>query len=104
MVWPDRPGKSFSSAAVNRGTEAASEALAEPEATCVEARPSQTMLRSDRRFDYGEERWVAVGPIRDRLHVVVYVVRQDGHRLVSLRRANSREGRFHAAAIDRTDA
>jgi uncharacterized protein len=62
------------------------------------------ILRPDIRFDYGEERWVAVGPIRDRLHVVVYVVRQDGHRLVSLRRANSREGRFHAAAIDRTDA
>jgi uncharacterized DUF497 family protein len=64
----------------------------------------EAVLRPDRRFDYGEERWVAVGPIRDRLHVVVYVVRQDGHRLVSLRRANSREGRFHAAAIDRTDA
>ena len=45
----------------------------------------------DDRTDYGEVRWVALGPIGDRLHVLTYTVRGENIRLISLRKANERE-------------
>lgn len=47
--------------------------------------------RPDRRKDYGESRMIAMSTIRGRLHVLVYSVRRDGFRLISLRKANERE-------------
>lgn len=52
-------------------------------ATAVEVR--------DTRFDYGEERWIALGMIGSRLHVLIYTIRPGAIRLISLRRANLRE-------------
>ena len=45
----------------------------------------------DDRFDYGEERWVALGLIGKQLHVMVYTFRADKIRIISLRKANKRE-------------
>lgn len=45
----------------------------------------------DDRHEYGEERYVAGAPIGDRLYVVVFVVRDDAIRVISLRKANKRE-------------
>ncbi len=45
----------------------------------------------DDRQDYGEERYIGFGFIGDRLYCVVYVDRDDGRRIISLRRANQRE-------------
>ncbi|MBP6724816.1 MAG: BrnT family toxin [Halioglobus sp.] len=45
----------------------------------------------DLRKDYGETRVMAMSTIRGRLHVLVYAIRADGHRLISLRKANDRE-------------
>ena len=45
----------------------------------------------DDRTDYGEERWVALGLIGSRLHVLTYTVRCESIRLISLRKANGRE-------------
>ena len=45
---------------------------------------------SDRR---GETRWMAIGYIGNRLHHVVYTQRGARRRIISLRRANSRERR-----------
>ena len=50
----------------------------------------------DTRFDYGERRWRAIGKIDGRLHVLVYAVRDDTIRVISLRKANQREARLHA--------
>jgi uncharacterized DUF497 family protein len=50
----------------------------------------------DTRFDYGERRWRAIGKIDGRLHVVVYAIRDDTIRVISLRKANPREARLHA--------
>ena len=47
--------------------------------------------RIDDRFDYGEERRVALGTVGQRPHVVVYVLRGDTIRLISMRKANPRE-------------
>ncbi len=45
----------------------------------------------DDRFDYGEERWVALGFIGKELHVMVYIFRHQNIRIISLRKANKRE-------------
>lgn len=45
----------------------------------------------DDRTDYGEERWVALGLIGNRLHVLTYTLRGENIRLISLRKANGRE-------------
>ena len=50
----------------------------------------------DRRYDYGERRWRAIGKIDGRLHVLVYTVRGDVIRVISLRKANAREARLYA--------
>lgn len=49
------------------------------------------LIRQDTRRDYGEQRVVAYGLIRGRMHVCVYTLRGDAHRIISLRRANRRE-------------
>ena len=52
----------------------------------------------DDREDYGEDRYTAVGFIGHRLYCVVYVDRDDGRRIISLRKANSREVKDYAEA------
>lgn len=47
--------------------------------------------RDDVRQDYGEQRVVAYGLIGGRIHVCVYTLRGDAHRIISLRKANRRE-------------
>lgn len=60
--------------------------------------------RPDRRRDYGETRMIAMSTIRGRLHVLVYAVRANGHRLISLRKANEREySDYEKAKEDKTD-
>lgn len=52
--------------------------------------------REDDRFDYGETRLVATGPIarlNDRIHVAVYMLRDGKRRLISVRKANDKEVR-----------
>jgi hypothetical protein len=49
----------------------------------------------DDRFDYGEERWVALGYIGRRLHVLVYTHRGETIRIISLRKANKRENEYY---------
>jgi len=57
----------------------------------------------DKRFAYPERRVVAIGPLDGRLHVVVYTPRDGGRRIISVRRANSREVRIHERAISDTN-
>ena len=45
-----------------------------------------------------EVRYVAFGRIGGRLHQLVYTMRGDATRIISLRKANSREERYYAAA------
>ena len=52
---------------------------------------------------YGEMRWLAIGYIGSRLHVVVYAERGDNIRIISLRKANAREERRYART-HRTDS
>jgi uncharacterized protein len=45
----------------------------------------------DRRFNYGETRFIAYGPIDGRLHVLWFTMRVNVLRAIGLRRANRRE-------------
>ncbi len=45
----------------------------------------------DERYAYPEPRFVAVGYIRQRLHVVCFTPIDDGIRVISFRKANRRE-------------
>ena len=45
----------------------------------------------DKRNDYGENRYIALGYIGQRLHSMVFTVRGDVLRIISLRKANTRE-------------
>lgn len=45
----------------------------------------------DRRYDYGEERMIGYAPIDQRVYCVVYTWREQYCRVISLRKANTRE-------------
>ncbi|GAB6040886.1 BrnT family toxin [Endothiovibrio diazotrophicus] len=49
------------------------------------------LIDPDTRRDYGEPRFTALGPIGNRLYVMVYTVRGETLRIISLRKANRRE-------------
>jgi len=49
----------------------------------------------DDRQNYGEERWVALGKIADRLYVMIYTLRGETIRIISLRKANKREVTYY---------
>ena len=49
------------------------------------------IVRQDHRFSYGEDRYELIGRIEERLYVLIYTPRHDGTRIISARKANSRE-------------
>lgn len=60
--------------------------------------PSTVTIETDRRRDYGEERFVVTGVLDRRLHVMIVAPRAQFMRVVSLRRANQREVRRYEQA------
>ena len=54
--------------------------------------------REDTRREYGERRMIALGYIGLRLCCAIYVDRGDERRIISLRKANSREVKRYAEA------
>ena len=57
--------------------------------------------REDDRFDYGEVRFVALGLIGDRVHVLVFTEgsHEDAVRAISLRPAEKHEVRFYHGQV-----
>jgi uncharacterized protein len=51
----------------------------------------RALVFEDRRKNYGEIRLIAMAPLGARLHVVVFVERGGERRIISARKANSRE-------------
>jgi uncharacterized DUF497 family protein len=52
----------------------------------------------DTRFEYPERRFIGLGKIGQRLHVVCFTPIQGGIRVISLRKANAREIRRYEKA------
>ncbi len=50
----------------------------------------------DQRRSYGETRYLAYAPMRGRLYVVCFCIRDDAFRIISFRKANRREEKFYA--------
>jgi uncharacterized DUF497 family protein len=57
---------------------------------------STSIISADLRHDYGEARYLAMGFLEERLHVLVFTPREQAVHIISLRRANSREVRLYA--------
>lgn len=53
------------------------------------------VIARDLRYDYGEKRFQALGLIGDRIHMVVFTMRGDALRIISVRKANHREERHY---------
>lgn len=51
------------------------------------------IVLEDRRFDYGETRFLAYAPINGRFHVLWFTMRGSAIRVIGLRKANNRERR-----------
>lgn len=54
------------------------------------------VVQEDTRKQYDEPRFQATGYIGDRLHVMVFCLRADAVRVISLRKANPREVKSYA--------
>jgi uncharacterized DUF497 family protein len=61
------------------------------------------VIFEDRREDYGEMRLIALAPVGTRLHVVVFVERGGERRIISARKANSREVAFYERETGASD-
>ncbi|MBM1309422.1 BrnT family toxin [Sulfitobacter mediterraneus] len=57
------------------------------------------LTREDSRNNYGERRFVTLGPIRGRLCVLVWCERNGAMRIISLRKANQRERRAYDRGV-----
>ncbi len=55
----------------------------------------QTVTFEDDRKDYGEGRWITLGPLEGRLVVIVHTWRDERTRIISMRKANSREQQIY---------
>jgi uncharacterized DUF497 family protein len=60
-----------------------------------------TTFRDERR-DYGEERFITIGILDDRMVILVWTQRGDVQRIISLRKANGREKALYGARLDRS--
>jgi uncharacterized DUF497 family protein len=67
-------------------------------AAAVDFEWDDALFEADERKNYGEDRQRAIGYIGERLYVVVYVDRDEARRIISLRKANSREVKHYAKA------
>lgn len=54
------------------------------------------VVREDTRRQYAEQRFEATGYIGQRLYVMIYCLRSDAIRVISLRKSNSREEKRYA--------
>ncbi len=59
-------------------------------------------LLQDERFDYGEERYRAFGTINGEYHCLVFTVRDEVLRAISLRRAHAKEIRRYEKSQTKT--
>ena len=53
----------------------------------------------DERKEYGEIRYIAIGYLGARLHVLCFTEASDGIRVISFRKANEREAKRHGKTL-----
>ena len=65
--------------------------------TAAEFDWDSALVLEDSRRDYGEPRFIGIGLIGNRVHVMVFTPRGEMVRIISLRKANAREIRRYEA-------
>jgi len=55
----------------------------------------EPIVLEDKRRDYGEPRYLALGEMKGVLFVVAFTIREDAIRLISARRGNLRERKHY---------
>jgi uncharacterized DUF497 family protein len=63
---------------------------------------ASVVIVEDRRNPYPERRFVAVGYLDGRLHILCFTPVSDGIRVISFRKANLRESRRYGKEITKT--
>lgn len=60
------------------------------------------LTAADDRKDYGEERFITYGYLRQKAVIIVWTPRDDGRRIISMRHANDRERARYEARLGRS--
>ncbi|HEY5795479.1 MAG TPA: BrnT family toxin [Bosea sp. (in: a-proteobacteria)] len=60
-------------------------------ARAIEVFAGITFTQQDRRLDYGEDRFITIGILDERMVVMVWTHRGSARRIISMRKANERE-------------
>jgi uncharacterized DUF497 family protein len=61
-----------------------------------------TITVADDRKDYGEERFITIGFLLDRMVVLVWTERGNARRIISMRKANDREQEIYGKRLERS--
>ena len=56
---------------------------------------NKPIIFCDNRRDYGEKRYIAMGPLVNRIVIGVFTTRKGVIRMISMRKANDRERRYY---------
>ena len=59
-----------------------------------------TLTAEDDRKDYGEQRFITIGHLDGRMVVLVWTPRENGYRIISMRKANDREKALYGPRLD----
>lgn len=62
------------------------------------------LVLEDLRADYGERRYIAIGPVNDRICTMWFTMRGAVLRVIGIRGANARERRRYASRQGETEA
>lgn len=62
----------------------------------AEVLAGKTLTYEDNRFDYGEQRLITIGFLKDRMMVMVWTPRDGAAHVISMRKANDREQKAYA--------
>jgi hypothetical protein len=57
------------------------------------------LIEPDQRYEYGEDRFQALGPVGGRLHLLAFTMRGRTVRAISMRKANDRERKRYERSI-----
>jgi uncharacterized protein len=63
---------------------------------------STNLTFPDLRNEYGEERFISIGLIEDRMVYVAWTLREGVHRIISMRKANDREQKKYGSRLGRS--
>lgn len=69
-------------------------------ARAAEVFPGRTLTVPDERSDYGEDRFITIGYLDDRMVALVWTPRGSARRIISMRKCNDREQKRYAAILD----